>query len=89
MREGKEEDLKARQNCRKKISEGRFESPLKHRKSGKISKMIASAKKGVWFFPEYIQEKTHKPFWPTKQPGKANQRYKEVSLPIGQKGHAE
>ena len=30
-----------------------------------------------------------RPFWPTKQPGKANQRYKEVSLPIGQKGHAE
>ena len=24
-------------------------------------------------------------FWPTKQPGKANQRYKEVSLPIGQR----
>ena len=28
-------------------------------------------------------------FWPTKQPGKANQRYKEVSHPSGQKGNAE
>ena len=30
-----------------------------------------------------------RPFWPTKQPGKANQRSKEASLPSGQKGHGE
>ena len=36
-----------------------------------------------------FRKKRIRPFWPTKQPGKANQRYKEVSRPIGQKGHAE
>ena len=45
------------------------------------------AKRAYAFFPEYTQEKTIRPFWPTKQPGKANQRSKEVSLPSGQKGH--
>ena len=41
------------------------------------------------FFLNIFRKKRIRPFWPTKQPGKANQRYKEVSLPIGQKGHAE
>ena len=50
MREGNEEGLKARQNCRKQISGGRFESPLKHRKSGKTSTMMPLAKKGVCVF---------------------------------------
>ena len=50
LREGNEEDWKARQDCRKQISGGRFESPLKHMKSGKTSTMMHVAKKGECVF---------------------------------------
>ena len=61
LKEGNEDDLKARQNCRKQISGGRLESPLNHRKSGKTSTMLHWPKRAYAFFPEYIQEKTHTP----------------------------
>ena len=41
------------------------------------------------FFLNVFRKKRKRPFWPTKQEGKANQHYKEVSLRIGQKGHPE
>ena len=47
----------------------------------------AVGKKGVYIFPEYIQEKCIRPFWPTKQAHRANQHYNEVSLLISPKGH--
>ena len=50
LREGNEEGLKARQNCRTQISGGRFDSPLKHMKSGKTLTMMLLAKKGVCVF---------------------------------------
>ena len=41
------------------------------------------------FFLNIFKKKHTSPLWPTKQAGKGNQHYKEVSLPIGQKGHPE
>ena len=50
LREGNEEALKARQNCRKQISGGRFDSPLKQKKSSKTSIVMPLAKKGICVF---------------------------------------
>ena len=50
LREGNEEALKERQNCRKQISGGRYESPWKHMKSGKTWTTMPLAKKGVCVF---------------------------------------
>ena len=41
------------------------------------------------FFLNIFRKKDIRPFWPSKQVGNANQHYKEVSLPIGQKAHTE
>ena len=41
------------------------------------------------FFLRIFRKKRIRTFWPTKQVGNANQHYKEVSLPIGQKAHPE
>ena len=88
----------------KKITPGyfiiKFHKPLIKKKSEKQLKkkdMVyiernkdALGQKGrMRFFLNIFRKKRIRPFWPTKQPGKANQRYKAVSLPIGQKGHAE
>ena len=79
--------LKARQNCRNEISRGRLDSLLKHMEKGRTSPTMPLAKKGVCFFPEYIQEKRIRPFWRTKPALSTNQHYKEVSLLISQKDH--
>ena len=54
-----------------------------------LTKLFQMKLKATKCYLSHLIEKTKRTFWPTKQPGKANQRSKEVSLPSGQKGHAE
>ena len=74
LRGGNEDDLKARQNCRKEISGGRFESPLKHMKSGKTSTMLHLAKKGVWVCSWIYWGKNPYPL-----PGQPNKPERQIS----------
>ena len=60
-----------------------------HEKRQNVDNDLLGQKGRMRFFLNTFRKKRIRPFWTTKQPGKANQRYKLVSLPIGQKGHAE
>ena len=60
-----------------------------HEKRQNVDNDALGQKGRMRFFLNIFREKRIRPFWPTKQPGKANQRSKEVWLPSGQKGHAE
>ena len=62
LRKGNEDDLKAKQNCRKQISADRLESPLNHRKSVKTLTVLHLSKKGVCVFSWIYSGKMHTPF---------------------------
>ena len=58
-----------------------------HEKRENVDNDALGQKERMRFFLNIFRKKRIRSFWPTKQPGKENQLYTEVSLPIGQKGH--
>ena len=60
-----------------------------HEKRQNVDNDALGQKGPMRFFLNIFRKKRIGPFWPTKQPGKANQHSKQVSLPSGQTSHAE